>query len=230
MFAVENNHYLNLEIVRKKILILLLLGVTMACGTSVKVTDSWKADDIDEARDERYLVIARVDDVAGRQEFETEIATRLRAGGVEAIESYKQYPSLNILMQLSEEEIERWIGSIMNEGINGIVLTVIKDSKTEQRTTSSGIGVGVGYYPGHYGYFGDYFGSVYSPYGYRGVYIPASQRTYTSETYKLETVAYDLERERNQQLIAVVSVDITDPKSAVEVAEKYADKVFAQFK
>ena len=87
---------------------------------------------------------------------------------------------------------------------------------------------GLMYYDG-YGYFGDYFGSVYSPYGYSGAYIPVSQRTYTSETYHLETVAYDLERERNKQLIAAVTVDITDPKSAAEVAPKYADKVFAQF-
>ena len=109
---------------------------------------------------------------------------------------------------------------------------MIKDSKSETRTATSGVGVGVGYYPGYYdgyGYFGDYFGSVYSPYGYSGAYMPVSQRTYTSEKYLLESVAYDLERERNKQLIAVVSVEITDPKSAGEVAPKYAEKVFAQF-
>lgn len=209
-----------------------ILLVTTNCGTSVKVTDAWQADDIDEAREEQYLVIARVDDQAGRQRFEQEIAERLRAGGVKAVESYRQYPSLNVLLQLTEEEIDRWVAGIQNEGFNGIVLTVIKDATSETRTSTSGVGVGVGYYPGYYGnygYFGDYFGSVYSPYGYSGAYIPVSQRTYTSETYHLESVAYDLERERNKQLIAVVTVEITDPKSAAEVAPKYADKVFAQF-
>ena len=211
---------------------MMMLLVLMSCGTSVKVTDAWQADDIDEAREEQYLVIARVDDQAGRQRFEQEIAERLRAGGVKAVESYRQYPSLNILLQLTEEEIDRWIAGIQNEGFNGIVLTVIKDATSETRTSSSGVGVGVGHYPGYYGdygYFGDYFGSVYSHYGYSGAYIPVSQRTYTSETYQLESVAYDLERERNKQLIAVVTVEITDPKSAAEVAPKYADKVFAQF-
>ena len=204
----------------------------VGCGTSVKVTDAWQADDIDEARKEKYLVIARVDDMPGRQQFEQEIASRLREGGIEAVESYSQYPSLNILMQLSDEDIDRWIASIRNEGFNGIVLTVIKDSKSEQRTASSGVGIGVGHYPSMYdgyGYFGDYFGSMYSPYGYSGAYIPVSQRTYTSEIYQLESVAYDLEREKNKQLVAVVTVNITDPKSAADIAEKYADKVFAQF-
>ncbi|UCE94467.1 MAG: hypothetical protein JSV73_04100 [Flavobacteriaceae bacterium] len=208
--------------------LLFLLG----CGTSVKVTDAWQADDIDEAREEQYLVIARVDDQVGRQRFEQEISTRLRAGGIKAVESYKQYPSLNVLIQLTDEEIDKWVAGIQNEGFNGIVLTVIKDASKETRTSTSGVGVGVGYYPGYYdgyGYFGDYFGSMYSPYGYSGAYVPVSQRTYTSETYHLESVVYDLERERNKQLIAAVTVDITDPKSAAEVAPKYADKVFAQF-
>ena len=211
----------------------LIFLITMSnCGTSVKVTDAWQVDDIDEAREEQYLVIARVDDQTGRQRFEQEIADRLRVGGIKAVESYKQYPSLNVLLQLTDEEIDRWVNGIQSEGFNGIVLTVIRDSKSETRTSTSGVGVGVGHYPGYYsdyGYFGDYFGSVYSPYGYSGAYIPVSQRTYTSETYYLESVAYDLERERNKQLIALVSVEVTDPKSAAEVAPKYADKVFAQF-
>ena len=216
----------------KGFLVVIMLLLFFACGTSVKVTDAWQVDDIDEAREEQYLVIARVDDQVGRQRFEQEIANRLREGGIKAVESYKQYPSLNILMQLTDEEIDRWVAGIQNEGFSGIVLTVIKDATSETRTSTSGVGVGVGHYPGYYdgyGYFGDYFGSVYSPYGYSGAYIPVSQRTYTSETYQLESVAYDLERERNKQLIAVVTVEITDPKSAAEVAPKYADKVFAQF-
>jgi len=211
---------------------LIFLMTLSNCGTSVKVTDAWQVDDIDEAREEQYLVIARVDDQTGRQRFEQEIADRLRVGGIKAVESYKQYPSLNVLLQLTDEEIDRWVNGIQSEGFNGIVLTVIRDSKSETRTSTSGVGVGVGHYPGYYGdygYFGDYFGSVYSPYGYSGAYIPVSQRTYTSETYYLESVAYDLERERNKQLIALVSVEVTDPKSAAEVAPKYADKVFAQF-
>jgi len=139
----------------------MMLIVLLSCGTSVKVTDARQVDDIDEAREEQYLVIARVDDQIGRQRFEQEIEDRLRAGGIKAVESYKQYSSLNILMQLTDEEIDRWVAGIQNEGFNGIVLTVIKESTSEARTSSSGVGVGMGYGPGYYddyGYFGDYFG------------------------------------------------------------------------
>ena len=72
---------------------LLFFLFILACGTSVKVTDSWEADDIQDSKDDNYLVIARVDDMPGRQQFELEIASRLREGGMNAVESYKKYPS-----------------------------------------------------------------------------------------------------------------------------------------
>ena len=46
---------------------------------------------------------------------------------------------------------------------------------------------------------------------------------------QLETVIFDLNR-KGDQMIAIVSVNITDPKSASEVAPKYSEKVFQPFK
>ena len=109
------------------------------------------------------------------------------------------------------------------DGINGIVLTVIKDTKTEIKTTHSG-----GYHGGSYHGFGGYYGSYYSPYGYGGSYVASSSRTYESQIYKLETVIFDLNR-KGDQMVAVISVDITDPKSASEVAPKYSEKIAKQF-
>ena len=60
--------------ISKTILPLCLLFF-LSCGTYLKVTDSWEADDIQDSRDDNYLVIARVDDMPGRQQFEQEIAT-----------------------------------------------------------------------------------------------------------------------------------------------------------
>ena len=119
-------------------------------------------------------------------------------------------------------EMARNIGKFIND-----IKRASEDIKTEIRTTQSG-----GYYPsmyGGYGGFGGYYGSNYSPYGMGGHYVSSSQRTYNSDTYKLETVVYELKREPNKQLVAVVSVNITNPKSANEVAPKYADKVLSQF-
>jgi len=42
-------------------------------------------------------------------------------------------------------------------------------------------------------------------------------------------VVYDLTKKDGEQLVAVVSVDITDPKSASKIAPEYAKAVLKQF-
>lgn len=197
--------------------------ILVSCGPSVTVTDSWHAPDIADSKSDSFVVMARVDDVVGRQRFEQEIVKQLKAGGVNAVESYKKFPELNLNLKMTPDQIDALVANFSKEGINGIVLTVIKDMKTEINTTTTG-----GYAGGYYGGFHGYYGSYYSPYGYGGAYVPASSRTYESDIYKLETVVYDLDKP-GDQMIAVISINITDPKSASEVAPKYAEKLAKEF-
>lgn len=206
--------------------VLMIFGALVfmiSCGPSVTVTDSWHVADIAESKTDHFVVMARVDDVVGRQRFEQEIVKQLKAGGVDAVESYKKYPDLNLNLKMTPDQIDELETMFRKEDINGIVLTVIKDMKTEIKTTSTG-----GYSGGYYPQFGGYYGSYYSPYGYGGAYTSASSRTYESDIYKLETVVFDLDR-KGDQMIAVISVNITDPKSASEVAPKYAEKLAKEF-
>lgn len=205
------------------VLVAIMILVTLGCGPSVTVTDSWKAPDIADSKSDDFVVMARVDDVVGRQRFEQEIVKQFKLRGVDAVESYKKYPDLNLNLKMTPDQIEQLEAGLRKDGINGIVLTVIKDTKTEIRTSTTG-GYGGGYYP----YFGGYYGAYYSPYGYSGAYMSSSSRTYESEIYKLESVVFDLDR-KGDQMVAVISVNITDPKSASEVAPKYAEKLAKQF-
>lgn len=208
----------------KALLFLMITVLLSSCGPSVSVTDSWKAPDILESKSDHFLVMARVDDMVGRQRFEQEIASRLREGGMDAVESYKKYPNMNLNLKMDPAQIDELETQLSKDGINGIVLTVIKDMKTEINTTSTG-----GYHGGYYPHFGGYYGSYYSPYGYGGSYTSASSRTYESDIYKLETVVFDLDR-KGDQMVAVISVNITNPKSASEVAPKYSEQLAKQFK
>lgn len=220
----------------KQILGLLTFALLFMGCSSIKVVDSWKADEINAMKDLKILVIARSDDMVGRQRFEQEIANRLRAGGIDATESYKKFPAMKQNQELTEQEINDRIQIIKNEGFHGVVLTVLKDMSKEIVTSETGGYVSGGYYPsyygGYYGGFGGYYGRVYSPYGYGygGTYVPSETRTYTSETYSLETVIYNLDLEPGKQLQGVIAIDITDPKSASKVAPQYADAVAKQLK
>lgn len=220
----------------KKVFGLMILAAIVISCSGIKVVDSWKGDEINDLADAKILVIARTDDMVGRQRFEQEIADRLRAGGIDATESYKKFPAMKHNAKQTEEEINQKVQIIKNEGYRGVVLTVLKDMSKEIVTSETGGYVSGGYYPsyygGYYGGFGGYYGRVYSPYGYGygGTYVPSETRTYTSETYNVETVIYDLDKEPGKQLQGVVAIDITDPKSASKVAPSYADAVAKQLK
>ena len=162
---------------------ILLIAVTAVLGScsSIKVVDSWKADNINSLSGAKILVIARSDDMVSRQRFEQEIAERLRADGIDATESYKKFPSMKQNQELSEEQIAQRVQIIKNEGFKGVVLTVLKDKSKEIVTSETGGYVSGGYYPsyygGYYGGFGGYYGRVYSPYGYGygGTYVPSEK-------------------------------------------------------
>jgi len=219
----------------KKLLALAIILVLSSCS-SVKVTDSWKGDNLNTLSGKKILVVARSDDMVTRQRFEQEIANKLREKGIDATESYTKFPSMKHNQKRSEAEIEQVVQIIKNEGFSGILLTVLKDKSKEIVTSETGGYTSGGYYPSHYGGyyggFGGYYGSVYSPYGYGygGSYVPSETRTYTSETYALETVIYNLDLPKGKQLLGVLSVDITDPKSASKVAPEYADAVSKHWK
>lgn len=220
----------------KSVLSIMVLALMMVSCSGIKVIDSWKGDEIGDLADSKILVIARSDDMVSRQRFEQEIADRLRSAGVDATESYKKFPAMKHNEKQTEEQIAQKVQIIKNEGFRGVLLTVLKDMSKEIVTSETGGYVSGGYYPsyygGYYGGFGGYYGRVYSPYGYGygGTYVPSETRTYTSETYSLETVIYDLDKEPGKQLQGVVAIDITDPKSASKVAPKYADAVAKQMK
>lgn len=221
----------------KPILLILIAIITLSSCGGIKVTDSWKADDVGDIRNEKLLVIARTDDMVSRQRYEQEIAAKFREVGIDVTESYKKFPNMKHNVKRTEEEIAQVIQIIKNEGFHGIVMTVLKDKSTELVTSQSGGyttggyggygGYGYGGWGGHYGGFGGYYGNMYSPYGYGygGTYVPSETRTYTSETYYVETVIYNLDFEDGNQLISVTSVEVTDPSSASKTAPKYAEAV-----
>lgn len=212
--------------------IYLILSLTVflllsACS-SVKVLDAWKADDVTAFKDNNILVIARTSNKSARIAFEEEIANALRARGMKATESFTRFPNMKPNEKVTEEKRNMIMDILKYEGYNGIVLTVIKDVQTETNTYTSG-----GYYPGgayssfYPGYYGGFYGYYHHPYSYSsyGYYVPETTTTRTTKTYVLETVMYDLDQAGNEQLVAVVTSTIKDPKKAHKAAKEYVEAI-----
>lgn len=224
---------------KKNLTILLLLVFSFTfqnCG-SVKVRDSWTAEEetIAKFKQKKILVLARTADNTARIAFEEALANEMRARNYNASESFKKFPKIYTEKEITEERVA-FIESILNsEGYTGIVIVAVKDQETTTTTSSTGIGVGVssGYgYPGYYGGFYNYYRTpyAYGPYyNSFGGYIPTSTTTSTSTTYILETVFYNLDEPEENQLVAVVTSELDDPNEAYKTAQKYVETMVKAF-
>jgi hypothetical protein len=223
---------------KKNLTILVLLAFSFVfqnCG-SVKVRDSWTGEEetVAKFKKKNILVLARTADNTSRIAFEEALANELRAEGYKATESFKKFPKIYTNKEITEERIA-FVQSILDsEGYNGIVIVAVKDQESTTTTSSNGVYVGGGYggYPGYYGGFNNYYRTPYaygSYYNSFGGYIPTSTSTSTSTTYVIETVFYNLDEPQENQLVAVVTSELDDPKEAYKTAQKYVETMVKSF-
>ena len=210
-----------------------ILTFLSACS-SVKVINAWKNEVavVDKFKEKNVFVIGRTADNTARIAFEEALANQLKSRGIKATESFKKVPKIYPNKEISEERVALMKSLLASEGYDAIVLTVIKEKEQTTRTSHSGIYVGASYgayYPGHYGNFYNYyaypyaFGNYYDSFG---GYIPTGTSVETYTKYVLETVAYNLEEDEDNQLVAVVTTTLDNPKDAYKTAGTYAEKIF----
>ena len=216
----------------KNNLVLVIFSIILfqSCG-STKVLDAWKAEPsvIEVFKQKNVLVIARTSNNRARLAFEQEIVRALHDRGIKATSSYSKAPKIHPNREISEERLNLIKSLLKSEGFDAIVLTVIKDKQVTERVTTNGIYFGASYgnyYPSYYGGFYNYYSLPYaygSYYDSFGGYIPTSSTTSYDTKYVLETVVYNLDEAGENQLVAVVTTSLDDPKDAYKTADKYVD-------
>ena len=216
----------------KQILLFSLLFICLACS-SVKVTDAWKSDSFSDIKNNKMLVVARTDNNQARIAFENRIVEELAKNGIEAKSSFSVFPT-NIKMQkeLTAENKLALEEFLKNEGFDGVIVSVIKDVQEITKTVTDG-----GYYAGstfpryYPGYYNGFFTFYYDPISYysTGTYVDPTSTTYSTKTFILETVAYDLTKE-DGQLIAVVTTQLENPSNLDKNAAVYTKKIVKALK
>lgn len=214
----------------------LMMIFIFSCGSGVKVLNSWRAEKVtvDKFKKKKIIVIARTANNQARLSFENEIAEQMRSQGYDATESYTRAPML-FQKELTEERVAFIRKLFELEGYNGVVITVVKDKSQSTVTSGSSMYVGGGYgsyYPGYYGSFYNYYST---PYAYGPYYnsvggsIPLSTSTRVVTDYVLETVMYNLDEPEENQLVAVVTTKVDDPKDADKAAQQYVAKIVESY-
>lgn len=219
---------------KTKLNFLLLISIIFfsSCN-SVKVMGSWKSEKANTLKDKNILVITRTANLQARVPFEKEIAAQLRLKGMTVTESYKKFPTLNPNQEMTEERSKN-IRSILDaDGFNGIVLTILKDVQTYTTVSEYGGGfyAGMPYsamYPSYYGGFYGYYAHPMS-YSTYGMVSTSSYSVRETKTYILETVFYNLDLPENDQIVAIVTTKVKDPKNLEKVAQKYVQEIVKSF-
>ena len=212
-------------------LLLVSILILTACS-SVKVLNSWKADNISEVRDNNILVIARTANTSARIAFENEISKNLGARNIKVTPSYTKYPKLNPDKEITQERENEIRELLRKDGFNGVILTVVKEDQELSKTVTDG-----GYYAGgnYYGYYPRYYNGFYgyyrNPMSYStlGNYVEQTSTTYTAHNYILETVIYNLDEIEEKQLVAVVTSKLEEPENAGKSAKQYVAAISKSF-
>ena len=219
-----------------KIKFVMLVTILLAGCSTVKVLNSWKAENIGNAKAKQFLVIARTDNNPVRKVFEDEIVQGMEKKGFKASPSYINIPELKPDRPLGENELKKIKQRFISEGYQGVVLTILKDveviSKTNVEQGHYEGGTYAGVLPRYYNsvyptYYGDFYGYFMHPSSYStyGNWVEDSFETRTTYNFVLETVVYDLERPGKEQLIAAVTSVIEEPAQIKETARPYVAKI-----
>ncbi|MFD1293215.1 hypothetical protein ACFQ5N_05135 [Lutibacter holmesii] len=216
-----------------------------SCASSINVVNKWTAENSEGTlKDKNILVIARAANEKVRMAFEDEMAKQLRAKGFNATESYKKHPNLKSDQKMTAEKKVKVKKVLEEEGYNSVVLSVLKD-KLENIKSTEGGGYYAGqslksYYPPYipvysYGFYGGYgfsSGYLYNTKTYQdyGTYVESSVETETTNSYVLETLAYNLELAEDKQLVAYVTTRIDEPDNYKSAAKGNTQKILESFK
>lgn len=206
----------------KCIAVALFIGLSYNCS-SVKVVDAWKSENIKNTKNKNFLVIARTSDNSARVAFESEMVKAMKERGLNATASYGKFPPLSKTKDMSEQNTQLIKEILGYEGFNAIVLTSIKEVRERKVTTGNNYYFNDPWHTYYPSYYGNFYGYYYQPYIYN--VNTFSSTTYTSKTYYLESVAFNLDKTDEDQIFAVVTASIDDPKNAYKSAKKYTEEI-----
>jgi len=154
------------------------------------------------------LVLALAKKQVIRAKLEDELVRELRAGGVDALQSYQVFPDLNettpAIIKHRLPELER----------DSVLVSHLLDVKKEM--------VNVGGYtvPDHYGRFDTYYAQSYTV-------VRAPSHSYVSKIYSIETNLYDA---RNEKLVWTAVTETEDPGSVDTAIDEIVKVVMKNIK
>ena len=184
----------------KLFLLLAFCCLLTSCSSKLRMLDYWTSEDFREYEEMKFMVVCVAEDPEIRDDFEYEIAKKLKKRNIQAGESHKIFPTLKPAN--SEEEKERYREIIRESGYNGVVLTTVKNIIESYKEGVEVMALSTG----------------------------EVNPEHLSLTYVIEAQVIDLSRSVENEMVGVNLVAVTDPASGEELVNSYSRIIGRHFK
>lgn len=163
------------------------------------------------------LVVGITDNLTARKIFEEKLKNAFILRNIYAVESMAVLDNAFTGSKKSEEEIDKMIKKIADDGFDTVVITSVKgvDERLNYQTE---------YYPA-IGYRWSRFGRYY--YWYQDIYYrPQYYDTY--KVYNVETVIYNINEDDTKSLVWAGALNLVDPQTITSTVNDYVEKIIKQ--
>lgn len=198
--------------------IALFIGMLLlsACS-STRIVDSWKNKEIASFNPKKVLVVGITDNLTARKLFEEKLKNALILRDIYAVESMAVIDNGFTTSKKSEEEIDKMIKKIANEGFDTVMITSVKG--VEERVNYSTY-----YYP-TIGYRWSRFGRYY--YWYQDIYYTPQYYDHY-KVYHVETIIYNINEDDTKSLVWVGALNLVDPQKINTAVNDYVNSIIKQ--
>ena len=205
-----------MKIIMKRIALFIGMLLLSACS-STRFLDSWRNSEIISFEPKKMLVIGMTDNLTARKIFEEKLKNAFVLRNIYAMESTDVLDNGFTTSKKSEQEIDKMLKRIADEGFDTVVITSVKgvDERVNYQTE---------YYP-NIGYRWSRFGRYY--YWYQDIYYrPQYYNTY--KVFNVETVIYNINEDDTKSLVWVGALNLVDPQTISSSVNDYVESIIKQ--
>lgn len=192
------------------VLLVLLATMLTGCGSSTRITGSWKSPETEQSPPGNVVVMTMTSNVVARRMSEFNMTSALKERGVDAVSSLEIFSPLFLNGQPSRDEILNKLNEEKKEAVMTIALV---DEETEQRYTPESSDP---YAPSsEFSPFGAYYSTYYPTYYDPGYYT-------MSKVYYVQTNIYSV---KSEKLIWSAQSKTYDPEDLEAATREFAREV-----
>ena len=196
----------------KKIVYAFIIVIFLNCS-STRMVDSWRSQEYNNYIPKKVLIIGVTENLTARKKFESQLSKELINRGIEAVESYNVFKPTFTSLKQTEEDIEKEVGKIYNNGFDAILISAVKG--VDEKTAYTGDWFRTDYYWRRFGRYYYFYQDVYFDRGYYNKY----------NIYNIESSLYNLKENNDKSLVWVASYNVVDPSSINTIVNDYVQSI-----